>query len=203
MQAPSPAISRTRKASASKWLKLSYLISPNLMTNPKDCACHDRPTAKPEALELAKLEAVLADCKRRKKAAGVVAPAIACMTEAMERDRRGLAVEALTAKLQAVTAQAKADLARIAAKSAAAAVVAPRPPVKVTGDTSRSARRDAARTASMLTATTAGNFSDALISQAAVHRSSPESDRKIATAELQRRGFSVHANGIVTKSTRR
>jgi hypothetical protein len=55
----------------------------------------------------------------------------------------------------------------------------------------------------MLTATTAGNFSDALISQAAVHRSSPEADRQIATAELQRRGFSVHANGIVTKSSRK
>jgi hypothetical protein len=112
-------------------------------------------------------------------------------------------IEARIAKLRSLTAGAKDDLARIAAKSAAAAVVAPRPPVKVTGDTSRSARRDAARTASMLTATTAGNFSDALISQAAVHRSSPESDRKIATAELQRRGFTVHANGVISKSSRK
>ena len=168
------------------------------MTNPKDCACHDRPTAKPQALELAKLEAILADCKRRKKAAGVIAPGIACLSESLDASRKGLIVEALTAKLQAVTAQAKADLARIAAKTAAVAVVAPRPPLKASGDTTRTARREAARTASMLTATTAGNFSDAMLSQAAVHRSSPEADRAIATAELEKRGFSVSPSGIIS-----
>jgi hypothetical protein len=168
-----------------------------------NCQCGSHPPAKPQALELAKLEAILADCKRRKKAAGVIAPAIACMSESLDASRKGLAVEALTAKLQAVTAQAKADLARIAAKSAAAAVVAPRPPAKAPGDTTRTARREAAKAASTLSPATAGNFSDALLSQAATHRSSPAADREIAAAELEKRGFVVHANGTVTKSSRK
>jgi hypothetical protein len=169
-----------------------------------NCQCGSHPPAKPEALELARLEAVLADCKRRKKAAGVIAPGIACMSESLDASRKGLVVEALTAKLQAVTAQARADLAKTAAKTAAAAVApASRPPAKVSGDTSRTARREAAKDASRLSPTTAGNFTDALLSQAAVHRSSPEADRAIATAELEKRGFVVHANGAVTKSSRK
>jgi hypothetical protein len=167
-----------------------------------NCQCGSHPPAKPQALELAKLEAILADCKRRKKAAGVIAPAIACMSESLDASRKGLAVEALTAKLQAVTAQAKADLARIAAKSAAAAVApASRPPLKASGDTSRSARREAARTASTFSPATVGNFSDSALSQAATHRSSPAADREIATAELEKRGFSVSPSGIISKST--
>jgi hypothetical protein len=81
--------------------------------------------------------------------------------------------------------------------------VAPRPPAKASSDTSRTARREAARIASTLTATTAGNFTDALLSQAATHRSSPASDKAIAVAELQRRGFTVHANGVISSGTRK
>jgi hypothetical protein len=113
-------------------------------------------------------------------------------------------IEARIERLKAITAGAKADLARIAARQAPARPTAPpRPPVKASGDTSRTARRDAAKAASTFSAATAHTLSDALLSQAAVHRSSPEADRQIATAELQRRGFSVHANGIVTKSSRK
>jgi hypothetical protein len=169
-----------------------------------NCQCGSHPPAKPQALELAKLEAILADCKRRKKAAGVIAPAIACMSESLDASRKGLAVEALTAKLQAVTAQAKADLARIAAKSAAAAVApASRPPLKASGDTSRTARRAAGKAASTLSPATAHTFSDAMLSQAAVHRSSPEADRQIAKAELERRGFVVSPSGVISKSFRK
>jgi hypothetical protein len=75
--------------------------------------------------------------------------------------------------------------------------------VKVTGDTTRSARREAARIASTFSATTAANFSDSTLSQAATHRSSPASDKAIATAELQRRGFTVHANGVISSGTRK
>jgi hypothetical protein len=107
-------------------------------------------------------------------------------------------------RLRAITAGAREDLARIAARQAPARPAAPpRPPVKVSGDTSRSARREAARTASALTATTAGNFSDSALSQAATHRSSPAADREIATAELEKRGFVVSPEGTISKSTRK
>jgi hypothetical protein len=107
-------------------------------------------------------------------------------------------------RLKAVTAGAREDLARIAARQAPARPTAPpRPPVKVTGDTTRSARREAARIASTFSATTAANFSDSTLSQAATHRSSPASDKAIATAELQRRGFTVHANGVISSGTRK
>jgi hypothetical protein len=113
-------------------------------------------------------------------------------------------IAARIAKLRSITAAAKDDLARIAAKTAPARPTAPtRPPVKASAATSRSARREAARTASMLTATTAANFTDAMLSQAATHRSSPAADREIATAELQRRGFTVSPEGIVSRSTRK
>ena len=168
-----------------------------------NCQCGSHPPAKPQAVELAKLEAVLADCKRRKKAAGVIAPAIACLSESLDASRKGLAVSALTAKLQAVTAQAKADLARITAKTAAAAVVAPRPPVRVSGDMSRSARREAARIASTFSAGTAGNFADSYVADLARHASTSPADREVAKAELARRGILLHANGNTSRSTRK
>jgi hypothetical protein len=171
-----------------------------------NCQCGNHPPAKPQALELAKLEAVLADCKRRKKAAGVIAPAIACLSESLDASRKGLAVSALTAKLQAATLQARATSAKFAAQiAAAAAAVAPasRPPVKASAAIRRTARREAAKDASRLSPATAANFSDSALSQAATHRSSPASDKAIATAELQRRGFTVHANGVISKSSRK
>ena len=167
------------------------------MTNPKDCACHDHPPAKPEAVELAKLEAIVADCRARKaKAApGTPMPLIACLAD------KTAVREAITARLEASKASVAASAAKLKAQAAVAAVAtapkpaapASRPPAKASGDTSRSARREAARTAS--------TFSDALLSQAAVHRSSPESDRAIATAELEKRGFTVSPSGVISKST--
>jgi hypothetical protein len=68
---------------------------------------------------------------------------------------------------------------------------------------SRTARREAARTAATFSPATVGNFSDSALSQAATHRSSPAADREIAKAELEKRGFVVHANGTVTKSSRK
>ena len=112
-------------------------------------------------------------------------------------------VSATIAKLHALQTEARVEAGKALAKLPARPTPPPRPPVKVSTATSRTARREAARTASTFSAATAHTLSDALLSQAAVHRSSPEADRQIATAELQRRGFSVHANGIVTKSSRK
>jgi hypothetical protein len=113
-------------------------------------------------------------------------------------------IEARIAKLRSLTAGAKDDLARIAARQAPARPTAPtRPPVKASAATSRTARREAAKDASRLSPATAANFSDAMLSQAAVHRSSPEADRQIAKAELERRGFVVSPEGTISKSTRK
>jgi hypothetical protein len=176
------------------------------MTNPKDCACHDHPPAKPEAVELAKLEAIVADCRARKaKAApGTPMPLIACLAD------KTAVREAITARLEASKASVAASAAKLKAQAAVAAVAsAPRPaaparpPVKVTGDMSRSERREVARIAATFSPATAANFSDSALSQAATHRSSPASDKAIATAELQRRGFTVHANGVISSGTRK
>jgi hypothetical protein len=44
---------------------------------------------------------------------------------------------------------------------------------------------------------------DALVMQAAVHRSSPDADKSEAKAELAKRGYTVSADNIVSKSTRK
>jgi hypothetical protein len=165
--------------------------------NPQNCA------GKPAGDSLEKLEATLALCKSRRQAAGHVAPTISCMTENLDALRRGQALDAATARLQAITLQARADVAKAAARTAAAVVVAPRPPAKASSDTSRSARREAARIASTLTPANAHNFSESHLRQTAVHRSSPESDKAIATAELEKRGFTVSPSGVISKSTRK
>jgi hypothetical protein len=168
------------------------------MCNPQNCS------GQPAGDSLEKLEATLALCKSRKKAAGHVAPTISCMSDNLDALRRGQALGAATARLQAITLQARADIAKAAARTAAAAVApASRPPVKASGDTSRTARREAARIAATFSPATVGNFSDALLSQAAVHRSSPEADRQIAKAELERRGFVVSPSGVISKSFRK
>ena len=113
-------------------------------------------------------------------------------------------IAARIAKLRSITAAAKDDLARIAARQAPARPAAPpRPPAKVTGDTTRTARREAAKAASTLSPATAANFSDSALSQAATHRSSPASDKAIAVAELEKRGFTVSPSGIISKSLRK
>ena len=45
--------------------------------------------------------------------------------------------------------------------------------------------------------------SEAVVKQAATHRSSPPADRAEAQAELEARGFTVTASGIISKSFRK
>ncbi len=115
-------------------------------------------------------------------------------------EARTLLVSLKTSKTPVATARQVETIARAAAAdlSAARRSAAPQP-----APSTRNARRDAAKAASTLTATTAGNFTDSALSQAATHRSSPAADREIAVAELQKRGFVVHANGTVTQSSRK
>jgi hypothetical protein len=84
------------------------------MSNPQNCS------GKPAGDSLEKLESVLALCKSRKKADGHIAPTISCMSDNLDALRRGQALDAATARLQAITAQAKADTAKTFAKAAAA-----------------------------------------------------------------------------------
>jgi hypothetical protein len=84
------------------------------MTNPQNCA------GQPAGDSLEKLESVLALCKSRKKADGHIAPTISCMSDNLDALRRGQALDAATARLQAITLQARADVAKTAAKAAAA-----------------------------------------------------------------------------------
>jgi hypothetical protein len=86
------------------------------MSNPQNCS------GKPAADSLEKLESVLALCKSRKKTAGHIAPTISCMSDNLAALRRGQALDAATARLQAITAQAKADTAKTFAKATAAAL---------------------------------------------------------------------------------
>ena len=74
------------------------------------CQCGTHPPAKPKAVELAKLEAVLADCRARKakSAPGTPMPLIAC-----------LATATATADLRkGSTRQASAELDRLRAENA-------------------------------------------------------------------------------------
>jgi hypothetical protein len=99
------------------------------MTNPQNCA------GQPAGDSLEKLEAVLALCKSRKRAAGHVAPTISCMSDNLDALRRGQALGAATARLQAITAQAKADTAKTAAKAAASVLAtAAKPAAPATGE---------------------------------------------------------------------
>jgi hypothetical protein len=107
-------------------------------------------------------------------------------------------------RLKAITAGAREDLAQIAARQAPARPTAPpRPPLKAPGDMSRSERREAARTAATFSPATVGNFSDNYVTDLARHPSTSPADREVATAELARRGITLHANGSTTRSTRK
>ena len=91
-------------------------------------------------------------------------------------------IEARIAKLRSLTAGAKDDLARIAAKTAAAAL------------SPRDQRRSAAKG-------TLADQSDSQLQFVASHRSAPAEDAAAARAELQARGWTVHPNGAFTRST--
>ena len=73
-----------------------------------NCQCGSHPPAKPKAVELAKLEAVLADCRARKaKAApGKPMPMIACLADKAADLRKGS------------TRQASAEIDRLRAENA-------------------------------------------------------------------------------------
>ena len=72
------------------------------------CQCGTHPPAKPKAVELAKLEAVLADCRARKAKAkpGTPMPMIACLADKAADLRKGS------------TRQASAELDRLRAENA-------------------------------------------------------------------------------------
>jgi len=105
-----------------------------------------------------------------------------------------------TSPTPAAIARRVEGIARSAASelSAARRSAAPHP-----APSTRNARREAAKAASTLSPATAANFSDSTLSQAATHRSSPASDKAIATAELEKRGFTVSPSGVISKSTRK
>jgi hypothetical protein len=99
------------------------------MTNPQNCS------GQPAGDSLEKLEATLALCKSRKKAAGHIAPTISCMSDNLDALRRGQALDAATARLQAITLQARADVAKTAAKAAASVLAtAPKPAAPAPGE---------------------------------------------------------------------
>jgi hypothetical protein len=112
-------------------------------------------------------------------------------------------VSATIAKLHALQTEARVEAGKALAKLPARPTPPPRPPVKVSTATSRTARREAARTASTFSAGTAENFSDNYVADLARHASTSPADREIATAELTRRGITLHANGSTTRSTRK
>ena len=87
------------------------------------CQCGSHPPAKPKAVELAKLEAVLADCRARKAKAkpGTPMPMIACLADKAADLRKG------------TTRQASAALDRLKAENASLrAKIAPAKPAALT-----------------------------------------------------------------------
>jgi hypothetical protein len=148
-----------------------------------NCQCGSHPPAKPQALELAKLEAVLADCRAKKAKAKPGTPAlIACMSERLTGPTASAAAAAVSARLDAGKAMLAAAEAKARAKQAAAAL------------SPRDQRRAAAK----------GTLADATDSQlqfVASHRSAPAADAAAARGELESRGWVIHPNGSFTRST--
>ena len=103
-------------------------------------------------------------------------------------------IEARIAKLQGITAGAKDDLARIAAK--AASKPAPAKPAAPTALSPRDQRRAAAQG-------TIADQSDAQLQFIAGHRSAIDADRSAARAELESRGWTIHPSGSFSQSIRK
>lgn len=152
------------------------------------CQCGTHPPAKPKAVELAKLEAVLADCRARKAKAkpGTPMPLIGCLATAAADLRKGS------------TRQASAELDRLRADNASlrAKLVTGKPaaPTAVPGLSPRDQRRAAAKG-------TIADESDSQLQFIAGHRSAPAEEAAAARAELQARGWTCHANGNFSMST--
>ena len=88
-----------------------------------NCQCGSHPPAKPQAVELAKLQAVLADCRalKAKAAPGTPMPLIACLADKAADLRKGS------------TRQASAELDRLKAENATLrAKLAPAKPAALT-----------------------------------------------------------------------
>ena len=106
-------------------------------------------------------------------------------------------IEARIAKLQGITAGAKDDLARIAAKAASKPAPAkPAAPAVVPGLSPRDQRRAAAQG-------TISDQSDSQLQFIAGHRSAIDADRSAARAELESRGWTIHPSGSFSQSIRK
>ena len=106
-------------------------------------------------------------------------------------------IEARIAKLQGITAGAKDDLARIAAKAASKPAPAkPAAPAVVPGLSPRDQRRAAAQG-------TISAQSDSQLQFIAGHRSAIDADRSAARAELESRGWTIHPSGSFSQSIRK
>lgn len=97
-------------------------------------------------------------------------------------------------------APAAAKPAAITSPAAPAAPAAPRVEKRPLTTAEKYA---AAQAASAVTQETAANHSDAYLRQAATHRLSPPADRAIATAELQRRGYTINPEAKITTISRK
>jgi cell pole-organizing protein PopZ len=139
-----------------------------------NCQCGSHPPAKPQALELAKLEAVLADCRAKKAKAKPGTPAlIACMSERLTGPTASAAAAAVSARLDAGKAMLAAAEAKARAKQAAAA----------------------------LKSDPLADQSDSQLQFVAGHRSASPADAQAAKTALESRGWTVHPNGAFSQST--
>ena len=156
------------------------------------CQCGTHPPAKPQAVELAKLEAILADCRARKAKAkpGTPMPMIACLADKAADLRKGSTRQASAEldRLRAENASLRAKLATgkpASAKPAAPSALSP-----------RDQRRAAAKG-------TLADQSDGQLQFVASHRSATEADRSAARAELEKRGWTIHPSGSFSQSIRK
>jgi hypothetical protein len=139
-----------------------------------NCQCGNHPPAKPQGLELAKLQAVVDDCRKRKASAKPGTPAlIACMSERLTGPTASAAAVAVQARLDAGKAMLAAAEARAHAKMAVAA----------------------------LKSDPLAGQSDSQLQFVAGHRSASPADAQAAKTALESRGWTVHPNGAFSQST--
>ena len=155
------------------------------------CQCGTHPPAKPKAVELEKIEAVLADCRARKaKAApGTPMPMIACLADKAADLRK-----ASTRQASAALDRLKAENMTLKAKIAATSKPALAKPAAPSALSPRDQRRAAAKG-------TIADQSDGQLVFVASHRSATAEDAAAAKNELTRRGWQIHANGAFSLST--
>ena len=164
-----------------------------------NCTCNSAPD--PGKAELAKLQAVLADCRARKaKAApGTPMPLIACLADKTAvREAISARLDAGRAKFAAVEAQVRAKAAAAALQPAARATQ--QPAATMPANLSANERRAWSKAQSTMTAENATRFDDSYLQVAATHRNSPPAEASIAKAELESRGYVFHGNGTISKS---